>query len=78
MIRSRPPDLSVTFFAAPALVRLRGQQGAESTILRADIEEVRPNRESLMPEGFEQALTPLDLAHLLEFLQHPLPLPAHQ
>jgi putative membrane-bound dehydrogenase-like protein len=57
------------------LVRLRGQEGAEATIFRADIEELHPNRQSLMPEGFEQALTPLDLAHLLEFLQHSVPLP---
>jgi len=60
----------------PTLVRLRGQQGAEETILRGDIEEVRPNHQSLMPEGFEQALTPQDVAHLLEFLQRPVPLPA--
>jgi putative membrane-bound dehydrogenase-like protein len=59
----------------PTLVRLRGQQAAEQTILRADIEEIRPNRQSLMPEGFEQALTPLDVAHLLEFLRHPVALP---
>jgi putative heme-binding domain-containing protein len=58
----------------PALVRLRGQQGAEETILRTDIEEMRPNQQSLMPEGFEQALTPQDLSHLLDFLRHPVPL----
>jgi putative membrane-bound dehydrogenase-like protein len=58
----------------PTLVRLRGQQGAEETILRSDIEEVRPNHQSLMPEGFEQALNLQDVAHLLEFLQHPVPL----
>jgi putative heme-binding domain-containing protein len=57
----------------PALVRLRGQQGAEETILRKDIEELHPNRQSLMPEGFEQALTPQDLSHVLEFLRHPVP-----
>jgi putative membrane-bound dehydrogenase-like protein len=59
----------------PALVRLRGPQGAEETILRSDIEEVRPNHQSLMPEGFEQALNPQDLSHLLEFLRRPVPLP---
>jgi putative membrane-bound dehydrogenase-like protein len=59
----------------PTLVRLRGQQGAEETILRGDIEEVRPNHQSLMPEGFEQALTLQDVAHVLEFLQHPVLLP---
>jgi putative membrane-bound dehydrogenase-like protein len=58
----------------PTLVRLRGQQGAEQTILRTDIEELRPNRQTLMPEGFEQALTPLDVAHLLEFLRRPVAL----
>ena len=59
----------------PTLVRLRGPQGAEETLLRGDIEELRPSAQSLMPEGFEQALTPQDLAHLLEFLQKPVPLP---
>ena len=59
----------------PTLVRLRGQPGAEETILRGDIEEVRPNHQSLMPEGFEQALTLQDVAHVLEFLQHPVLLP---
>ena len=57
-----------------ALVRLRGQQGAEQTILRSDIEELRPNRQSFMPEGFEQALTPQDVSHVLEFLRQPIPL----
>ena len=58
-----------------ALVRLRGPQGAEETVLRSDIEELRPNHQSLMPEGLEQALTPQDVSHLLEFLRNPVPLP---
>ncbi len=59
-----------------AAVRLRRIQGAEDTILRTEIEELRPNGKSLMPDGFEEKFTPQDLAHLLEFLQHPVPLPA--
>jgi putative membrane-bound dehydrogenase-like protein len=59
----------------PTLVRLRGQQGTEETILRCDIEELRPNRQSLMPEGFELSLTPREVAHLLEFLRQPVPFP---
>jgi putative membrane-bound dehydrogenase-like protein len=60
----------------PTLVRLRGQQEAEETILRGDIEELHPNRQSLMPEGFEQSLTPQAVADLLEFLRRPVPLTA--
>ena len=59
----------------PTFVRLRGPQGAEETILRGDIEELRANGQSLMPEGFEQALSREDLAHVLEFLHKPVPLP---
>jgi putative membrane-bound dehydrogenase-like protein len=59
----------------PALIRLRGQQASEETVLRSDIEELRPNRQSLMPEGFEDALTPQDVAHLLEFLHRPITSP---
>lgn len=58
----------------PTLVRLRGPQGAEEAILRNEIEELRPSGQSFMPEGFEQTLTMQDIAHLLEFLQRPVPL----
>ena len=59
-----------------AAVRLRRNLGAEDTILRSEIEELRPDVKSIMPEGFEQKMTPQDLANLLEFLQRPTPLPA--
>ncbi len=57
-------------------IRLRRIQGAEDEILRTQIEELRPNGKSLMPDGFEEKLSPQDLAHLLEFLQRPVPPPA--
>lgn len=55
-------------------VRIRRIQEAEDTVLRTEIEELRPANKSIMPEGFEQKFTPQDLAHLLEFLQRPVPL----
>jgi len=61
-----------------AAVRLRRAGGAEENILRSEIEELRPDNRSIMPEGFEEKFKPQDLANLLEFLQRPvaLPLPA--
>ncbi len=56
-------------------IRLRRQQGGEDFISRDNIEELRVNNKSLMPDGFEEKLSPKDFASLLEFLQHPSPLP---
>lgn len=56
-------------------VRLRRQQAGEDFITRDNIEELRVNNKSLMPDGFEEKLSPQDFASLLEFLQHPSPLP---
>lgn len=56
-------------------VRLRRQQAGEDFIARNNIEELRVNNKSLMPDGFEEKLSPQDFASLLEFLQHPSPLP---
>ncbi|HEY2839643.1 MAG TPA: PVC-type heme-binding CxxCH protein [Pirellulales bacterium] len=58
-----------------AAVRLRRAGGAEETILRSEIEELRPENRSIMPDGFEEKFKPQDLANLLEFLQRPAPLP---
>ncbi|MDZ4818132.1 MAG: c-type cytochrome, partial [Planctomycetota bacterium] len=59
-------------------IRLRRQAGAEDTILRKDLDELRRNGQSVMPEGFEEKLAVQDMANLLEFLQHPVPLPEAQ
>ena len=40
-----------------AAVRLRRGEGAEETVLRTEIEELRATGRSLMPEGLEQGLT---------------------
>ena len=56
-------------------VKLRRAEGAEDTVLRSEIQELRPSGQSLMPEGLEQGLGVQDLADLLEFLRTPVPLP---
>src|SRR5439155_5670047 len=52
-------------------VRLRRAEGAEDTVLRSEIEDLRLTGKSLMPEGLEQTLSVQDVADILEFLQHP-------
>src|SRR5262249_15411387 len=56
-------------------VKLRRAEGAEDTVPRSQIQELRASGQSLMPEGLEQALGVQDVADLLEFLQKPVPLP---
>ena len=51
-------------------VRLARPEGAMATIPRTSIETLRGTGRSLMPEGFEQALSPADLADLIAFLRH--------
>lgn len=41
------------------------------TILRSDIEEMQPSPVSIMPSGFDQQLTPQDLADLIAYLKSP-------
>ncbi len=41
----------------------------EVRIPRADIEEIRPSNVSVMPSGFDQQLTPQELADLVAFLK---------
>jgi putative membrane-bound dehydrogenase-like protein len=53
----------------PNSVTLRGQDGREETLLRADLKELRSSGLSLMPEGLESALRPQDMADLLAALQ---------
>lgn len=57
----------------PSGVRLRRQQAAEDFVSRADIEELRSNSKSMMPEGFEERFNVQELSDLLEFLHHPIP-----
>ncbi len=56
-------------------VTLRRAEGAEDTVLRREIEELRATGKTLMPEGLERTLTPQAFADLLEFLHEPVALP---
>jgi putative heme-binding domain-containing protein len=49
-------------------VVLRRADGAGDTILRTQIEELSSTGQSLMPEGFEQKISPEEMADLLAFL----------
>jgi putative heme-binding domain-containing protein len=53
----------------PNSITLRGQNGREETLLRSDIKDLRSSGLSLMPEGFETAIKPQDMADLLALLQ---------
>jgi putative membrane-bound dehydrogenase-like protein len=57
-------------------VKLRRAEGAEETVLRTQIQELRATGKSLMPDGLEQTLTLQDMADLLEFLRQPVALPS--
>lgn len=54
-----------------AAVTLRRAEGAEATLPRSELEQFRHTGRSLMPEGFEQQLSPDDLAALVRFLRAP-------
>src|SRR6185503_5674534 len=52
------------------------QGGAiEETIRRSDVKAIRASPVSVMPEGFDQALTPQDLADLIAWLRQGGPAP---
>jgi putative heme-binding domain-containing protein len=53
----------------PGGITLRGPDGREQTLLRSDIKNLRSSGLSLMPEGFEIALKPQDMADLIAALQ---------
>jgi uncharacterized protein len=60
-------------------VELIDPQAKKSVILRDDIETLTASNKSLMPEGFEKQMNPVELTNLLEFLTQrgkflPLPL----
>lgn len=50
-------------------VTLKKPGGGIESILRSNIEELRFTGKSLMPEGFEQSMSPQDLANLIAFLK---------
>ena len=53
----------------PSAVQLTLAEGRVATIPRGSIEVFRGTGRSLMPEGFEQALTPGEFADLIDFLR---------
>ncbi|HYH65795.1 MAG TPA: c-type cytochrome, partial [Urbifossiella sp.] len=53
----------------PTSVTLRRADGAEDTVLRANLESLRSTRLSLMPEGLERMLTRQDVADLFAYLR---------
>jgi putative membrane-bound dehydrogenase-like protein len=53
--------------SAPSIT-LRGQEGREEVLLRADLDELQSTGKSMMPEGVEKDLSKQDLADLLAFL----------
>ncbi|MFO0801337.1 MAG: PVC-type heme-binding CxxCH protein [Gemmataceae bacterium] len=53
----------------PTSVTLRRADGAEDTLLRANLESLRTTRLSLMPEGLERMLSRQDVADLFAYLR---------
>jgi putative heme-binding domain-containing protein len=51
-----------------ASVTLIGQEAKQTTILRADLEELTSTGKSLMPEGLEKDVSPKDFADLVAYL----------
>ncbi len=49
-------------------ITLRRAENVQDVILHRDIEEIASTGKSLMPEGFEQKITPEEMAHLIAFL----------
>jgi putative heme-binding domain-containing protein len=52
-------------------LKLRAAEGVEQSILRSEIEALRPSGRTLMPEGLEETLGPQGLADLIAFLKQP-------
>ena len=50
-------------------ITLQGGNGVTETVARADVKEVRAAGTSMMPEGFEAAYTPQQMADLVAFLK---------
>jgi putative membrane-bound dehydrogenase-like protein len=49
-------------------ITLRGQEGKEQVLLRADLDELQSTGKSLMPEGLEKDLSRQDLADVIVYL----------
>jgi putative membrane-bound dehydrogenase-like protein len=56
-------------------ITLKGQEGKEQVLLRADLDELQSTGKSLMPEGLEKDLTKQDLADVIAYLSQAGTLP---
>jgi putative heme-binding domain-containing protein len=56
----------------PNSITLRSPGGIEEIILRSALKELRSSGLSLMPEGFESALKPQDMANLIAYVRSAL------
>jgi putative membrane-bound dehydrogenase-like protein len=56
-------------------ITLRGPEGKEQVVLRADLEELVGTSKSTMPEGIEKDLRPQDLADIIAHVRANVPLP---
>ena len=54
-----------------AALTLASGSGSTETVARSDVKEVRATGVSMMPEGFEAAFTPRQMADLIAFLKSP-------
>jgi putative heme-binding domain-containing protein len=52
-------------------ITIRRERGEQDTLLRGELEELRATGKSIMPEGFEEKISPEQLADILEFLRQP-------
>ena len=50
-------------------VTLKQAEGKSQTIARSDIQQLKTLKASLMPEGIEKELTPLQMRSLIAYLQ---------
>jgi putative heme-binding domain-containing protein len=50
-------------------VTLRRAEGAEETLLRNDIDQIRASGQSLMPEGLERSIPQPEMVDLIEYLR---------
>jgi hypothetical protein len=56
-------------------ITLRGPEGKEQVVLRAELEELVSTSKSTMPEGLEKDLLPADIADLIAYVRLNVPLP---
>ena len=55
---------------------LRAAEGKEVTLLRSEVDELQSSAKSLMPEGLEKELRPVEAAALIAYIRRNIPLPA--